>query len=84
MYAIRSYYVPLARVAEENVLYLSFLRVSFAVISMIVPTTLMGGTLPVLTRFASRHSREGEEQVSFLYGFNTLGAVAGTLLAGFA
>jgi len=76
-------YVPLARVAEENVLYLSFLRVSFAVISMIVPTTLMGGTLPVLTRFASGHSREGEEQVSFLYGFNTLGAVAGTLLAGF-
>jgi len=76
-------YVPLARAAEENVLYLSFLRVTFAVIAMIVPTTLMGGTLPVLTRFASEHSRQTREQVSFLYGFNTLGAMAGTLLAGF-
>jgi len=76
-------YLPLARVAEENTLYLSFLRVMFAMIAMIVPTTLMGGTLPVLTKFASEHSRQGREHVSFLYGFNTLGAVAGTLLAGF-
>ncbi len=76
-------YVPLARVAEENTLYLSFLRVLFAVIAMIVPTTLMGGTLPILTKFASEHSREAGEHVSFLYGFNTLGAMAGALLAGF-
>ncbi len=76
-------YIPLARVAEENTLYLSFLRVAFSVIAMIVPTTLMGGTLPVLTKFASEHSRKAGEHVSFLYGFNTLGAVAGTILAGF-
>ena len=76
-------YVPLAGVAEENTLYLSFLRVMFAVIAMIVPTTLMGGTLPILTKFASEHSQEAGEHVSFLYGFNTLGAMVGTLLAGF-
>jgi spermidine synthase len=76
-------YVPLARVAEENTLYLSFLRVMFSVIAMIVPATLMGGTLPGLTKYASEHSRKAGEHVSFLYGFNTLGAVAGTLLAGF-
>lgn len=76
-------YIPVARVAEENTLYLSFLRVLFAVAAMIVPTTLMGGTLPVLTKFASDQSKEAGEHVSFLYGFNTLGAVAGTLLAGF-
>ncbi len=76
-------YVPLARLAEENTLYLSFLRVLFAVIALIVPTTMMGGTLPVLTKFASDRSRRAGEQVSFLYGFNTLGAVVGTLVAGF-
>ena len=76
-------YVPLAGVAEENTLYLSFLRVMFAVTAMIVPTTLMGGTLPILTKFASEHSQEAGEHVSFLYGFNTLGAMAGTLVAGF-
>ncbi len=76
-------YVPLARLAEENTLYLSFLRVLFAVIALIVPTTMMGGTLPVLTKFASDRSRHAGEHVSFLYGFNTLGAVVGTLFAGF-
>jgi spermidine synthase len=76
-------YVPIARMAEENTLFLSFLRAIFAVAAMIVPTTLMGGTLPILTKFASENSREAGEHVSFLYGFNTLGAVAGTLLAGF-
>ena len=76
-------YVPLARVAEENTLYLSILRLLFAVVAMIVPTTLMGGTLPVLTRFASKRSGDIGARLSFLYGFNTLGAVVGTLLAGF-
>ncbi|MEW6719329.1 MAG: fused MFS/spermidine synthase [Thermodesulfobacteriota bacterium] len=76
-------YVPLARIAGENTAALSIFRVLFAVVAMIVPTTLMGGTLPVLTRFASERAGSGREHVSFLYGFNTLGAVAGTLLAGF-
>lgn len=76
-------YVPLARVAEENTLYLSFLRLLFAVAAMIIPTTLMGGTLPVLTRIAADQSGDTGEHVSFLYGFNTLGAMVGTLLAGF-
>ena len=76
-------YVPLARVAEENILYLSFLRVLFAIVAMIVPTTLMGGTLPVLAKVAEKRSGDIGEQVSFLYGFNTLGAVVGTLATGF-
>lgn len=76
-------YVPLARMAEENTLFLSFLRVLFAVVAMIVPTTLMGGTLPVLTTFVSMRSRSIGGRISFLYGFNTLGAVFGTMAAGF-
>jgi len=77
------YYVPLARIGEGNAFFLLFLRTLFAVAAMIVPTTLMGGTLPVLTLFASGKTGDSEERVSFLYGFNTLGAVTGTLLAGF-
>jgi spermidine synthase len=76
-------YTLLARGAEGDPLYLTFLRTLFAVIAMIVPTTLMGGTLPVISRFVSgRHDRLGTH-LSFLYGFNTLGAVAGTFSAGF-
>ncbi len=78
-----SLYVPLARLAEHNRVWLSILRVSFGVAAMVVPTTLMGGTLPVLTRFAAARTGSLGRHLSFLYGFNTLGAVAGSLAAGF-
>ncbi len=77
-------YGPLARLAEENRLWLSLLRVAFGVAALIVPTTLMGGTLPVLSRFVAGRTGSLGRQLSFLYGFNTLGAVLGALAAGFA
>src|SRR5205809_418493 len=60
------------------------LRFGLAAAVLLVPTTLMGGTLPVLTR-AFMGSDRGELKPSLgrLYGLNTLGAVAGTALAGF-
>jgi spermidine synthase len=76
-------YVPLARLDVDNPVYLSFLRVVFAAAAMIVPTTLMGGTLPILTRFVSAGSGRLGKHLSFLYGFNTIGAASGTLAAGF-
>ena len=76
-------YGPLARLDPDNPVYLSFLRIVFAASAMIVPTTLMGGTLPILTRFISAGPGPFGKHLSFLYGFNTIGAVAGTLGAGF-
>src|SRR5512134_1985009 len=70
-----SIYVPLARLADTSPVYLSFLRVTFAIVALIVPTTLMGGTLPVLSYFVSRRAKGVGAHLSFLYGFNTLGAV---------
>lgn len=78
-----SIYIFLVQGKESSTLYLSFIRVLFAFISLIVPATLMGGTLPVLTRFVSANSGKLGTHLSFLYGFNTLGAVAGTVTAGF-
>lgn len=73
----------LAQLAGESTYYLTALRTAFAVAAMIIPTTLMGGTLPMMTRFVA--SREGglARQLAFLYAFNTLGAVTGSLAAGF-
>lgn len=76
-------YVFLARGHEESRFYLTFIRAVFAVLSLIVPTTLMGGTLPALTRFVSRGSGRFGTRLSLLYGFNTFGAVAGAVSAGF-
>jgi spermidine synthase len=60
------------------------LRFGLAGIVLLVPTTLMGGTLPVLTRaFTSTDRGRLRASLGRLYGLNTLGACAGTALAGF-
>src|SRR5438445_13643928 len=59
------------------------LRFGLAALVLLVPTTLMGGTLPVLTRaFTGADRNELQRSLGLLYGLNTLGAVMGTALAG--
>ncbi|HXI34578.1 MAG TPA: fused MFS/spermidine synthase, partial [Gemmatimonadales bacterium] len=60
------------------------LRFGLAALVLLIPTTLMGGTLPVLTRAFTGDEREQlKPALAGLYGLNTLGAVAGTALTGF-
>jgi predicted membrane-bound spermidine synthase len=60
------------------------LRFGLAALVLLVPTTLMGGTLPVLTRaFMGDDRGLLKPSLGRLYGLNTLGAVTGTALAGF-
>lgn len=55
--------------------------ISFLV--LLIPTTLMGATLPLLTQsFVDRVEVSGQV-IGLLYGINTLGAALGTLLAGY-
>ena len=59
-------------------------RFGLAAVVLLVPTTLMGGTLPVLTRaFMGTDRADLKRSLGHLYGLNTLGAVLGTALAGF-
>ncbi len=55
--------------------------VSFA--CLLPPCTLLGGTLPVLSRISIARASSRGASLSRLYAFNTLGAVAGCLAAGF-
>ncbi|HEX9704121.1 MAG TPA: fused MFS/spermidine synthase [Gemmatimonadales bacterium] len=60
------------------------LRFGLAALVLFIPTTLMGGTLPVLTRAFTGGERAAlRAQLGKLYGLNTLGAMAGTAVAGF-
>jgi predicted membrane-bound spermidine synthase len=60
------------------------LRFGLAALVLLVPTTLMGATLPVLTRaFMGEDRTRLKPSLGRLYGLNTLGAVVGTALAGF-
>jgi spermidine synthase len=55
--------------------------VAFALVA--VPTSLMGATLPVLSRALARSNADIGRAFGTLYGANTLGAVAGVVAAGF-
>jgi spermidine synthase len=50
---------------------------------LLVPTTFMGATLPVLSKFTSNDSDLIGKDVGTLYGINTFGAVAGALTSAF-
>jgi spermidine synthase len=54
-----------------------------AFVLLLLPAALMGGTLPVLARAASDAPSRGARALGLLYAWNTLGAVAGALLAVF-
>src|SRR3954453_18544956 len=49
---------------------------------MLFPATLMGGTLPVLSRALARPGHSGSE-LGLLYACNTLGSIGGVLLPDF-
>jgi spermidine synthase len=55
-----------------------------AFLLLLVPTSLLGATLPALARAAVEDAATAGTRVGLLYAANTLGAVAGALLAGFA
>ncbi len=59
------------------------LRVLLVGLVLIVPTTLMGATLPVLSRYLSDSGETAARQAGLAYAINTFGGVAGTLLSGF-
>jgi len=50
---------------------------------LIVPTTLMGATLPILCRFCVEDLGHIGRRTGRLYGINTFGAAAGAILCGF-
>lgn len=76
-------YVFLVHITGDSPLYIFFIRFVFSTLALIIPTTLMGGTLPLMTKFLSHQPDSIRGRLSFLYALNTFGAVMGTLLAGF-
>lgn len=59
------------------------LRFVLSLVALMVPTTLMGGTLPVLSRIFVRDLHTIGRRIGNLYSVNNAGAMAGCLAAGF-
>ena len=61
----------------------SLLRFAAAFAILLLPTTLMGATLPIVSQWVSERRRLFQGSIGVLYGINTVGACFGALLAGF-
>lgn len=66
-----------------NLLYVMALRFVLAISALLIPTGLMGGTLPALSHYLAQKGRGIGRSAGSLYAVNTLGAVVGCVLAGF-
>jgi spermidine synthase len=81
--AVTFVYVAVARQFEIGFYGISVVRFILAFVVLVLPATLMGGTLPVIVKFFARSQERLGRHVGQLYALNTLGAVVGTLAAGF-
>ena len=81
--ALQPLYRELAAPLEGAPAALAAVRFALAFLIMLVPTTLMGATLPMAVRAAALDAGALSRSVSLLYASNTLGAIAGAFSAGF-
>ncbi len=68
---------------QDSFYLVSLLRLTLSGLVLIIPTTLMGATLPLVTQALSRHLKDVMINMSGLYTANTLGALTGAMLSGF-
>jgi spermidine synthase len=76
-------YVEAASRAQDLETALTLMRAVMAFGVLVVPTFLMGATLPVLIAGLVRREAQFGVRLSWLYGANTVGAALGTIAAGF-
>lgn len=68
---------------EASFTILSLVRFALTFTLLLIPTTMMGATLPVLSKFLTRNKERVGFNIGLLYALNTTGAVAGCFLSGF-
>lgn len=76
-------YVYFSQLVNNELAILTVGRILFSIVALLLPTTLMGLTLPALASFSSRQRDKIGKHLALLYGINTFGAVAGAYSAGF-
>lgn len=81
--ALTRVWVALHPSLPDSVAVITIIRFVVAFLVLIVPTSLMGATLPLVIKSAvAREDRIGG-RIGLLYAVNTTGAIVGALVAGF-
>jgi len=84
IHAAEPLYTFIFRQFHPSFYQLSLVRLIVSFLILIVPATLMGGTLPVITKFiAGTFGGTPAKQAGRLYAANTFGAVIGSLASGY-
>jgi spermidine synthase len=82
-----TFLIPVYRVLWEHFHpnFLGFTIMQFILVSLVlvIPTTCMGATLPILSKWAVQQENTLGVTIGRLYALNTFGAVIGTALSGF-
>ncbi|MGQ0734472.1 MAG: fused MFS/spermidine synthase [Acidobacteriota bacterium] len=80
---VRGVWIGLQPVLPSSLFFLTPARFVVACVVLIVPTTLMGATLPIVMRSALVTDAAVGSRIGLLYATNTCGAIIGALIAGF-
>jgi spermidine synthase len=81
--ALTPVYVEVANALADRFLLFNLARAGLAFAVLLVPTTLMGGTVPAMGRYLVTRRESIGRDVGLLYAVNTVGAVVGCLVTGF-
>ncbi len=68
--------------SNQNFIF-NVVKFALSFIVMLPATFLMGGTLPVVSHLLVEEKEQLGRRIGLLYGFNTIGAVAGAFFTGF-
>jgi len=80
---VEKFYILVASQTGITSLAANFARLGGSFVVLIIPTFLMGGTLPVMVRACMRNRENVGESTGLLYAVNTLGAMFGCYITGF-
>ncbi len=81
--AIEFLHIGFYRTLHPDYLVVALFKFALAFAALFIPTFLMGGTLPVVSKFFVNQRTEMARYVGLLYALNTLGAVVGVVFSGF-
>ena len=83
VFLVRLVYVSLGGTQRLGIVAGTLARLLLSALVLSVPTVLMGRTLPAAARAVETDEDSRRRYLAVLYGTNTLGAVAGTILSNF-
>ncbi len=80
---VKDLYITYYPFIAENAVATTLVRFCLAFLVLVVPTTFMGATLPLIAETSILKSGNMQRKLSLLYALNTTGAIFGVIAAGF-